>query len=60
MGDILSPGILLNVYVCGNEQILLRKTTKSMITDVLPQKAELMVYKISEYGFSFKSSDDKC
>ena len=60
MGDLLSSGIPLNVHVCGNEEVKLTKTTKSMITETLSLNTEFKVLNINDYGFSFKSSDDKC
>ena len=59
MGDQLSHGVSINVHICGNEEVQLLKTTKSVIiTETLPLNSESKTISIGENGFSFKSSDD--
>ena len=60
MEDLLSPGIPLRAHVCGNEQVKVETTIYSEIKETLPQERSSKVINISEYGFSFRSSNDKC
>ena len=60
MGDHLSQGVSINTHICGNEEVYLLKTTKSVIIETLPLNSESKAISIGENGFSFKSSDYEC